>query len=129
MLSEGMNEGLGLRKIIYFIYFTKHLCVNRHGKCAGNLNSWGIRVQMSAYGFEESSSVSSTPRFWCLPTLLVPFALAEPLMEFILNMECGGTGLCAWDLCQSNEHRFSEQKNSIWRAKKTNVRDETGLCV
>lgn len=77
------------------------------------------------------------PDFGVFSTLLVPFALAEPLVEFTLSVECGGAELPARDpclqgghCCQSCTHTFAEQKNSIWRGeKKPSVRDETEICV
>lgn len=94
-------KGWNFGRLFILYYFMTHLYVNIYGKRVGNLSLWGFRDKMSAHGFEESRSVSSTPRFWCLSPVLVPFAWK---MELILSMGCGGAELCARDLCLPKLH-------------------------
>lgn len=98
--------------LLYIILQSIYMLISM-GKHKGNLNSWGVRDKCQHLWAAQQILVPSP--------LLVPFALAEPLMEFILSMGwveqgCvqGGTAAKAPSTQIWAEKQHMEGKNPTW---------------
>lgn len=79
--------------------------------------------------FQVCQTLSSTPKSWYFPTLLVPLTFLEPLMEFSWNTKRNGTGLSEWDLCLQCECLLPDHlicTHSLMRSTVYGGRKETG---
>lgn len=114
---KGCNFG---RLFILYILQSIYMLISM-GKHKGNLNSWGVRDKCQHLWAAQQILVPSP--------LLVPFALAEPLMEFILSMGwveqgCvqGGTAAKAPSTQIWAEKQHMEGKNPTWGMRRKCVR-------